>query len=185
MALMNQSEYARHRGVSHTAVQKAIKSGRISSAIKGKKIDQELADRLWVENTDQAKPLNSITGNPKHRREPNTPKGPIGAASAGGEGGGESVGNGPSYVQARAISAAYDAKLKKLDFETKAGKLIELSAAEVIVFNQARRARDMLFSIPDRISAILAAEDDPRKVYDILTTELRRVADEVSSVRLN
>lgn len=183
MALMNQSEYARHRGVSHTAVQKAIKSGRISAAIKGKKIDQVLADRLWVDNTDQAKPLNSITGNPKHRRDPNTPKGPIG--SSGGDSAGESVGGGPSYVQARAISAAYDAKLKKLDFETKAGKLIELSAAEVIVFNQARRARDMLFSIPDRISAILAAEDDPRKVYDILTTELRRVADEVSSVRLN
>lgn len=187
MAKMNQSEYARHREVSHTAVQKAIKSGRISAAVgKDKKIDQKLADQLWDQNTDQTKPLNSITGSPKHRRTPNTPKAPIGSSSGSSEPASNSDnGNGPSYVQARAVREAYEAKLKRLEYESKSGKLIELSAAEVAVFNQARKARDMLFSIPDRISALLAATDDSDKVYEILTKELRKVADDIAHVRLS
>jgi hypothetical protein len=68
MALMSQREYARHRGVSHVAVAKAIKTGRIVEAVKSGKIDWELADKLWLRNTDQSKPRNSISGDPKRRR---------------------------------------------------------------------------------------------------------------------
>ena len=46
-------EYARHRGVSHTAVQKAIASGRIGTEPDGT-IDSDRADLEWEANTRQA-----------------------------------------------------------------------------------------------------------------------------------
>jgi hypothetical protein len=50
MALMSQRAYAAHRGVSHTAVQKAVQSGRISNLPDGR-IDPALADQEWDRNT--------------------------------------------------------------------------------------------------------------------------------------
>lgn len=53
-------EYARRRGVSHTAVRKAISTGRIAGALvkvegrKGPAIDVASADKLWALNTDQS-----------------------------------------------------------------------------------------------------------------------------------
>ena len=46
-------EYARRRGVSHTAVQKAIASGRIGTEPDGT-IDSDRADLEWEANTRQA-----------------------------------------------------------------------------------------------------------------------------------
>ena len=43
--------YARHRGISDTAVRKAIKAGRITKEGDGS-IDVEKADREWHMNTD-------------------------------------------------------------------------------------------------------------------------------------
>ena len=45
-------EYARHKGVSHTAVQKAIAAGRISTEADGT-IDPRRADAEWEANTRQ------------------------------------------------------------------------------------------------------------------------------------
>ncbi|SRR5579884_3617547 len=42
--------YARHRGVSHTAVEKAIAAGRISTLADGS-IDAAMADVEWEQNT--------------------------------------------------------------------------------------------------------------------------------------
>ena len=50
MALMSQRQYAAHRGVAHSAVQRAIAEGRISTAPDGR-IDSELADDEWERNT--------------------------------------------------------------------------------------------------------------------------------------
>ena len=66
--LISQREYARQLGVSHVAVQRAVKTGRIST-VDGK-IDPAQADRQWQENTDQSKPRNRITGRPKQASQP-------------------------------------------------------------------------------------------------------------------
>ena len=50
MKPISQREYARQRGVRHSAVQRAISEGRITTLPDGK-IDPELADRQWAENT--------------------------------------------------------------------------------------------------------------------------------------
>ena len=46
--------YARHRGVSHTAVRKAFAAGRIATAADGM-IDRDAADRAWRANSDPAR----------------------------------------------------------------------------------------------------------------------------------
>ena len=46
--------YAAQRGVSHTAVRKAVSSGRLTLEPDGS-IDAAKADRSWVQNTDPSK----------------------------------------------------------------------------------------------------------------------------------
>ena len=53
MAGLSQRGYARHRGVTHRAVQKAIKAGRITTNSDGT-IDAARADAQWTANTDPA-----------------------------------------------------------------------------------------------------------------------------------
>ena len=50
MALMGIREYGRHRGVSHVAVLKALRTGRIRQTPDGL-IDSDQADRDWAGNT--------------------------------------------------------------------------------------------------------------------------------------
>ncbi len=50
MAAMTQRQYAKHRGVARSAVQRAIRDGRIDTRPDGR-IDPDLADRLWEERT--------------------------------------------------------------------------------------------------------------------------------------
>lgn len=50
MQPLSQREYARRRGVRHSAVQRAIAEGRITTLQDGR-IDPALADRQWAENT--------------------------------------------------------------------------------------------------------------------------------------
>ena len=55
MPLLSIRKYAEHRNISHTAVQKAIKQGRIHLTPDGR-IDVDQADRDWERNTS---PVNS------------------------------------------------------------------------------------------------------------------------------
>ena len=50
MPLVSLRQYAKHRGVSHTAVEKAVKQGRIHLTPDGR-LDVEAADREWSRNT--------------------------------------------------------------------------------------------------------------------------------------
>ena len=147
-------KYAEHRGLSHTAVQKAIKQGRIQLTSE-RKIDIEQADRDWLRNTS---PMNA----------------PQPVANI------EAVGSGPSYAQSRAVRELYLARLAKIEFEERSHKLVSRDEVKVAAFSMARTVRDSLLNIPDRIAAMLAAESDPTRVHHILTEELRRALIELS-----
>ena len=154
MATVSQRAYARHRGISLAAVQKAIKAGRIRTTADGK-IDAELADQEWERNTN------------------------YGASPATGE---ASV-SGPSYAQSRAIREAYLARLAKIEYEERLGKLINRDEVQVAAFNKFRVFRDGMLNIPDRVAAVLAAETDTRKVHESLTVEIRKALNEFADGR--
>src|SRR5688500_5153193 len=91
--------YAKHRGVSHTAVEKALAQGRIRTAASGL-IDVAEADRDWSRNTSVPPPRRSMQA--------------------------DAATSGPSYAQSRANREAYLARLAKLEFEEKSGKLVDV-----------------------------------------------------------
>ena len=183
---LSQRGYARHRRVSHTAVRKALATGRIKASPDGS-IDPEAADRQWATSTDLSKPRNSVIGVPKRRHVPGAPSDPFGTLGAGaGEGlNGASTGDAArlaaSYAGSRAAREGYTARLAKLDFEERSGKLVDADQVRAQIFALGRRARDTLLGVPDRLSPILAGETDQAAIHRLLTEEITRGLAELSS----
>jgi hypothetical protein len=138
--------YARHRGVSHVAVKKAIDSGRITPEADGT-IDPQRADLQWAQNTVSAgktrpaaaKPHRTRTGEPA---EPATP-----ALSSGGT----------SLLQARTVNEVVKAQTNKVRLARLKGELVDRNQAVAHVFKLARTERDAWLNWPARISAQMAA----------------------------
>jgi hypothetical protein len=81
-------EYARRRGVSHTAVRKAVLAGRIPQEADGS-IDPTKADAAWAAETNPAR-------NSKAQDQPVPAPLPQAAIA-------QTTGTGPSFAQARAM----------------------------------------------------------------------------------
>ena len=191
MPPMSQREYARHRGVSHVAVGKAIKSGRISKALRDGKIDPDLADALWAHNTDQSKQHNGASGGKKATKA--SPAAPAAPAPDGQSGGGDGSsgsdagptagqslpGSGPNYAQSRAFRETYLARLARLEFEERSGKLIDADMVRVAAFNAARRAREMILGLADRISPLVAGEPNQFECHRIIKDECVKICEEI------
>lgn len=164
--------YAKHRGVSHTAVEKAVKQGRIR--IVDGKIDVEQADRDWNRNSS---PVN----------KPETA--PRAAASV------EPLVAGPSFAQSRAVREAYEARLAKLTYEERIKKLINADEMRVAAYNFSRMIRDRVLGVPDRVVGAVLAEIraalaaggvdlalidglNMAKVHGIMLAEMRNILEE-------
>lgn len=192
MSGMSQRAYARHRGVTHRAVQKAIASGRITTMPDGS-IDPAAADAAWARNTDETKAANSVSGDPKHRRPEGSPPIPAGASApatsrvrAGGSSATGTQDAGQSgvaagYTAARALRETYAARRERLRFEKETGALVPVDDVRLAAFNTARRVRDLLLAVPDRIAPVLAATDDTTSCHRIVGDEIRRALQELSA----
>lgn len=155
---MSYRAYARHRGVSPEAVSKAVETGRITVNANGK-LDPKKADREWEANTDPSR---------------NAPHSEAEAASP-------APGHGlPPYAQSRAIREAYEARLSKLEFEVKSGKLVNADEVRVAAFNIGRMTRDKLMGLPDRVVPILAGIIDGHEMHKLLSAEIRLICEELS-----
>lgn len=135
-------QYAKHRDVEYRMVQKYISSGFIPSAAIVKEGRNVF---ILVDVADKALEKNVMA-----------------------QGGTEKM----SYSQARTERERYKAALAKLEWEEKSKILINADEVRNAAFNTGRMVRDALLNIPDRISAIVAAETDEPKVREILRTEI-------------
>jgi hypothetical protein len=168
--LISQREYARRRGISNVAVNRAVKAGRIT-LVDGK-IDPDLADKEWAENTDPSTPKNRVTGKPRQTRNPDEASAPM---DLGGE-------TSPStgYAKARAVREVYNAQNAKLDLDLKRGALVRADEVRIAAFSMARKTRDQLIALPERLSTLLAATEDAAEVHKILEEEIERICLEIS-----
>ena len=148
---------------------KAITEGRITREADGK-IDPDKADAQWKTNSDPSQ-VAAQNAEKKPKNVKDTPKGETQDLS---------TSEGPTYIQSRAIRELYVARLRKLEYEEKAGRLVSLDKVTVRWFNLSRQLRDQLLSIPNRIDAVAAAETDRFKVNQIITDEINRVLKEFS-----
>ncbi len=78
-----------------------------------------------------------------------------------------------SFSSARTLKERYNAEMKKLDYEERAGKLLRDVDVRKGAFEMYRKTRDSLINIIDRISAQLAAEKKEANIRIILENEIR------------
>jgi hypothetical protein len=157
--------YARHRGVSHVAVKKAIDTGRITPLPDGT-IDPLAADAQWAANTTPTRrsvaaepqeapqtaaaavrtiPQASASASSRPQRDVAEP--PTPALSTGGT----------SLLQARTVNEVVKAQTNKVRLARLKGELVDRSQAVAHVFKLARAERDAWLNWPARISAQMAA----------------------------
>lgn len=79
-----------------------------------------------------------------------------------------------SFAKSRALREAYAARLAKLAYEEKAGKLIAVDTVKQEAFKTGRVIRDRMLNIADRLANELAADSDPRSVHRKLTEEIKQ-----------
>ena len=162
-------QYAEHRkarglpGGSPWAVKKALRDKRISKNEHGK-IDPESADQQWDQNTNPAQVRDPAVLSQKATQR-------LQKRSVAPPSDGTGV---PSYSQSRAVKEAYQARIARLQYEEMTGQLVSLNEVKIEAFKRARMARDQILTVPDRVASILAAEEDPDTVQEILDVELRK-----------
>ncbi|MEO5355094.1 MAG: hypothetical protein H7835_18055 [Magnetococcus sp. XQGC-1] len=176
--------YARQRDVTEGAVRKAVKSGRIPIEADGT-IDPAKANAAWERNTNPAQqrkpdpapakpepaPTPAKPPLPPVRQPPQRPTEPESGPSTAGM---------PNYQMSRAVRETYNAKLTRLEYEEKTGKLLNAEDVAKEAFALARRVRDRLLNIPSRMASVLASETDSKTIEALLSQELRIALEELS-----
>jgi len=166
-------EYARIRGCSLTAVQKAISGKRITTLADGT-IDAERANREWAKNTFAGQTIRETAVAPERL--------PMHESVAGS---GDPV---TAYLRARAVKESFAARTAQLEYEERAGKLIPAARAAEYAAGFSSIVKDGLMAMPDRLAPMLAAVDDEKAIHRMLVAEvsaaLRKVSKAVADAGL-
>lgn len=189
--------YARHRGVSHVAVHKALKAGRITAEADGT-IDPDKADAAWEKASDPARKKA-----PTQKQAPIAPPPPAVeklrpvAESAVGSvretlkeqglpaAGPFDKGSGVTFVQARTAHEIAKAHLARLRLQEKKGELVDRARAAALVFRLAREERDAWLNWPARTAALMAASlgVDTHALQTVLEAAVRTHLGELADVK--
>ncbi|MBI3934048.1 MAG: hypothetical protein HY316_05105 [Acidobacteria bacterium] len=153
--LISQAEYARHRKVNRSHISRLAKAGVL--VMRHGKVDVAASDAVLDDRPVAVEPSETVQTAQPHA-------------------GPETVGPQPtSYAQARLADMVYRAKLRRLEYEARSGKLISADEVKAKWFVVARQIRDKLLAIPVKLSPQLAALADAREVHELLETELTAI----------
>lgn len=153
---MTQAQYARHRKVDRSYVNRLAKRGVL--ILRGKLVDVAASDAVLDDRPVDVEPQEPASA--VHSPQPRPQLESTGAVQPG------------SFAQARSVEMVYKAKLRKLDFETRSGKLIPSDEVKVKWFTLVRQIRDKLLALPAKLAPQLAALSDVREVRELLDTEI-------------
>ncbi|AUM72967.1 elements of external origin [Paracoccus jeotgali] len=197
---LSRRQYAAHRGVSHTAVAKAIASGRITLEADGS-IDPVKADRQWDAQTDPAKQrgvhapaLGSATAAGTARAAAATRPVPRAAIESVGEtlreagADPEAGASGEvSFLRARMANEVIKAQTAKVRLQKMKVELVDRARTTAMVFDLARRERDAWQNWPPRVAANMAAElgVDPHQMEQVLDKYLRKHLGDLAEVKVD
>ena len=168
--------YAHHRGVTDTAVHKAIRAGRITPEADGS-IDAAKADAEGTCNsalprtgTQARAPRASVPEPSDTVRDAGTAALPAGGAS---------------LLQARTVNEVVKAQTNKVRLARLKGELVERSQVVAHVFKLARDERDAWLNWPARVSAQMAATlaVDPHAMHLALEAAVRDHLRELGELR--
>jgi hypothetical protein len=173
MTGVSQRAYARLRGVTLRAVQKAIATKRITLSADGT-VDPATANVEWERNTFAGRTLHPAGGQPQAPSQaPRAVPQRVGTPSQ------PEVSNDPvaAYLRARAVSETFKAKTAQLEYEERAGKLIPATKAGEYAAQWSAIVGDALSAYPDRVAPLVAAAKSEAEIHRILageTNALRR-----------
>lgn len=196
---MSRRQYAAHRGVSETAVRKALATGRISLESDGT-IDPAKADRQWDSQTDPAKQrgphaqamgATTAAGTARAAATKPVPRAAIEAVSdtlreAGADP--EPGGSGEvSFLRARMANEVIKAQTAKVRLQKMKEELVDRARTTAMVFDLARRERDAWQNWPPRVAANMAAElgVDPHQMEQVLDKYLRKHLADLAEVKID
>lgn len=155
--------YAKACGVSHVAVLKAMKAGRIPAETDGT-IDPAKADAAWERSTDPGKAKGKADPRKGKPRTPEKLK-PVADTAIGSvretlKEQGLPAGGNVTFVQARTAHEIAKAHLARLRLQRMKGELVDRARATALVFRLAREERDAWANWPARVAALMASELD-------------------------
>lgn len=167
---MNLLQYAKDRDVEYTQLSKWAGQGRFSSNAVRKE------GRKWV--VADAQELDRQVAAAK-------------APDRGGRGGAPAIDQTlvqqqnqaaaiPSFAQSRAIREAYAARLTRLEYDQRSGKLVDKAELKMKLAKLHMAVRDALRTIPDRVAPIVAAETDQTKIHAMLLKEIGQALEGLS-----
>ncbi|NBR68021.1 MAG: hypothetical protein EBT79_12270 [Actinobacteria bacterium] len=168
---MNLLQYAEDRKVEYTQLSKWAGQGRFSSDALRKE------GRRWM--VADAQELDRQVAAAK-------------APDRGGRGGAPSIDQAlvqqqnqaaaiPSFAQSRAIREAYAARLTRLEFDQRSGRLVDKAELKLKLAKLHMAVRDSLRTIPDRVAPIVAAETDQAKIHAMLLKEIGQALEGLGS----
>lgn len=174
--------YARRRGVSHVAVLRAIKQGRVPVEADGT-IDPAKADAAWERSTDPGRTKPKPKAGPAKLR-------PVGEAALGSvretlKEQGLPAGGAVTFVQARTAHEIAKAHLARLRLQRMKGELVDRARATALVFRLAREERDSWLNWPARVAALIAADlgAEAHAVQKSIEAHVRGHLSELAEVR--
>lgn len=159
MALLSVRQYAKQRGVSHTAVNKAIKAGKIPTTAG--KIDPAKADASWERNRDSRQP-SKLAG--EATRTPHVPAMPA-----------PKRGEGPApgtLAYAQLVRETAKAKRAAIETQRLEGKLVDADGIKRSVGGLVVAAKTRLLAIGAKVGPELAMQTDPAKCQAIVDAEV-------------
>ena len=170
--------YARHRGVSHVAVKKAIDSGRITPEADGT-LDPQRADAEWAKNTEA--PRAGTRARPVRATVPQETT----ASAPSGDTHTTLPTGGASLLQARTVNEVVKAQTNKVRLARLKGELVDRNQAIAHVFKLSRAERDAWLNWPARISAQMAAKlgVEPHTMHVALEAAVREHLQELGDLR--
>jgi hypothetical protein len=196
---MSRRQYAAHRGVSHTAVGKAIAAGRITLEADGT-INPAKADRQWDTQTDPAKQRGpnaqamgaaTAAGTARAAATKPVPRSAIEAVGetlreAGAEPDPTAGGGEVSFLRARMANEVLKAQTAKVKLAKMKGELVDRTRTTSMVFDLARRERDAWLNWPPRVAANMAAElgVDAHQMEQVLDKYLRKHLADMAEVKV-
>lgn len=177
-ATMSISRYAKEIGVSPAMVYKAIDDGHLKKSLEKSpngyiRVNYAVAEREWVRTK---KPSVPPEDDPAFAAGPSDPDDET-------ENENVPLPEGVPHLHAsKASREHWMAQQAQLDYEQALGKLIPRDEVRRRTFALARKTRDAMMAIPERVAAILAATKDEREVLDLLNREIASVCEDLAGM---
>jgi hypothetical protein len=177
MALISIGELARMLERDPKAIRRAVETGRITRRPDGL-FDTTTVLQEWENTTNHELGHNNRTKKvvemvpPTAASEPELPMKE------------DKEVRGNDFAKARAASQIYDARLKKLRYEEKAGILVPARDVEDAAHKALRCIRDACMSIPSRVANQVAHETSVERCFQILEAEINSVFEDFAEGKI-